>query len=81
MSTLKHFQIITTICDNYSGIYESIIEKIFDPHFSTKDEKSSTGLGLYMSKMIIEKHLKGAITAQNINVGACLTVSIPLNCE
>ena len=66
------------ICDNAGGIPENILPRIFEPYFTTKEEKGGTGLGLYMSQMIIEKHLKGTIKAQNHNGGACITVSLPL---
>lgn len=69
--------IVISVCDNGGGIDENIIEHIFEPYFSTKDKKTGTGLGLYMSKTIIQKHLHGVISAENSDEGACLTVRIP----
>ena len=63
------------ICDNGKGIKESILDKIFEPYFTTKDESSGTGLGLYMSKTIIEKHLHGTLEYLNEN-GACFLIKL-----
>jgi C4-dicarboxylate-specific signal transduction histidine kinase len=63
--------------DNAGGIKEGIIDKIFDPYFTTKEDMNGTGLGLYISKIIIEKHLKGSLSALNIENGVCFTLMLP----
>jgi signal transduction histidine kinase len=64
------------ICDNGGGLREEVLLKAFDPYFSTKDEKNGTGLGLYMSKTIIEAHHKGQLTVENRGGGACFIIEI-----
>jgi len=70
----KNNSTILEICDNGGGISDSIISKIFDPYFSTKNEKNGTGLGLYMSKIIVETHHKAKISAKNRDDGVCFKI-------
>ncbi len=71
-------KVVLLVCDNGGGIKKDIIEKIFQPYFTTKSKKNGTGLGLYMSKTIVEKHLLGNLSVLNENGGASFKVTLPL---
>lgn len=70
--------IIVAVSDNGHGIDEEILEKIFEPYFSTKHASKGTGLGLFMSRMIVEQSLGGSIHANNSKNGAIFTIKIPV---
>ena len=64
------------VYDNGGGVDEKIIETLFEPYVSTKDTKNATGLGLYMSKMIIEEHHSGILSVLNREKGACFIIKL-----
>ena len=67
---------IVIITDNSSGIDEGIIDKIFDPYFTTKGPDKGTGIGLFMSKTIIEKNMGGQLTVRNTGSGAEFRIQV-----
>jgi len=70
---------VVRILDNGGGIPAGILDRIFDPYFSTKE--LGTGIGLYMSKMIIVRSLKGRIEARNVDGGAEISIHLPIAAE
>ncbi len=66
---------VVTIADNAGGIAKKVIGKVFEPYFTTKD--MGTGIGLYMSKNIIEKNMHGRLTVANTEIGAEFRIEVP----
>ena len=79
---VKEHSTYVSLCfsDNAGGIDKAIIKKIFDPYFSTK-AKNGTGLGLYMTRTIIEEHLKGKITIKSASGNTDVLIELPYNIE
>jgi len=67
---------IILVEDSGGGVPLHIIDKIFDPYFTTKFESQGTGIGLYMSKMIVEKHFLGKLSVHNTKNGACFEIRL-----
>jgi signal transduction histidine kinase len=67
---------IVAIRDNGGGIAEDVLPRIFDPYFSTKEPGKGTGIGLYMSKVIIEQNMGGSLSARNVDGGAEFRIEI-----
>jgi len=67
---------VISIKDNGGGIPQDILPNVFDSYFSTKNAKNGTGLGLYMSKIMIEEHHGGQLKAKNIENGVEFSINI-----
>ena len=74
----KNHNLVLSISDNAGGVPQDIINRIFEPYFTTKFKSQGTGLGLYMSKVIIEKNMKGMLSIENDEFGAIFSITIPL---
>lgn len=80
---------VISVIDNGGGISDEVQDRMFEPYFTTKHKASGTGIGLYMSKQIIEKQMKGSISGTNITYifqngkryekCAIMTILVPLN--
>ncbi len=69
--------LVIHIEDNALGINSDLLDKIFEPYFTTKHKAQGTGLGLYIAKMIVENSLLGFLSVENKQNAACFTIKIP----
>jgi len=80
IDAIKNNDTVTiTIKDNAGGIPDGIIDKIYDPYFTTKEEGKGTGIGLYMSKIIVENNMSGTLRAFNDAEGANFVIELKNN--
>lgn len=71
----NHYALVK-IKDNAGGVDASVIDKIFEPYFTTRHQTQGTGIGLYMSKNIIERNMHGYINVANVEDGALFTIKV-----
>lgn len=76
---IENDHLFLEIKDNGGGMDSEVLPKIFEPYYSTKDKKHGVGLSLYTSKLIVNIHLHGQISALNTKDGALFKISIPIN--
>jgi PAS domain S-box-containing protein len=81
MLSQKDTHAIITVEDNAGGVPEALKGKIFEPYFTTKHARQGTGLGLFMSKLIVEKSLDGSLSVHDTDQGASFRIAIPLTEE
>jgi signal transduction histidine kinase len=78
---MKDNKKIIIIEDNAGGVPKEIINRIFEPYFTTKEQTQGTGIGLYMSKMIIEKNMNGTLDVSNTERGAKFSIIFDIGME
>lgn len=69
---------VLSVQDNGGGIPEQVIQRVFEPYFTTKEEGKGSGIGLYMSYAIIRTKMGGTINVSNQEGGALFRIAIPL---
>ena len=70
--------VIIRIIDNGGGIKDQNMDKLFKKYFTTKSKDKGTGIGLYMSKTLVENHLHGLLKGYNYEDGACFEIILPI---
>ncbi|MEI6824756.1 MAG: ATP-binding protein [Desulfuromonadales bacterium] len=74
--TCENGRSVLYVRDNCGGIPDEVLPKIFDPYFTTRGPDRGTGIGLYMSKVIIEQNMAGHLTACNVDGGAEFRIEV-----
>ena len=67
---------VIQIEDNAGGIDKDIKDKVFEPYIPIKEEKIITDIGIYISKIILNKHCEGTITVEDNRIGTCFKIKI-----
>ncbi|HEY3307315.1 MAG TPA: PAS domain S-box protein [Desulfuromonadaceae bacterium] len=75
-SFVEDEKVVVTVTDNAGGISSDVIDKIFDPYFTTKSPDKGTGVGLFMAKKIIEESMAGRLLAYNTGTGAEFRIEV-----
>lgn len=73
---LEGKEIVIEIINTGDPISGEILEKLFEPYFTTKEEKDGTGIGLYISKIIVEQRMEGRIQLENVDSGVCSRIRV-----
>ncbi len=76
--TIHNKTITLQFRDNGPGIPDDVLEKLFNPFFTTKDKSKGTGLGLSISEGIINDHGGTISASSDAHTGACFTITLPL---
>ena len=71
--------VVLYVEDKGGGVLVEPKWKIFEPYFTTKEDSNGTGIGLYMSKIIVDKNMKGRLRVKNTKDGAKFAIFIPKN--
>ena len=74
----KNNATLLLIEDNAGGIAPNIIKKVFNPYFTTKEQGKGTGLGLYMTKKVIEKVKKSTVSVESQDKNTIITIKFPI---
>lgn len=77
----SQYYIVIAIEDNAGGIPAHIVDKVFNPYFTTKHQTQGTGIGLYTSYDIIVNHLNGNLRVENTSNGAKFFIELPLRID